>query len=327
MTSQTLVRPEEKWVESFLDANYEISINPPHRIRLKGSKYTILPMLGKGGYYVYMLTNCKKISHHKLVATQFVPNPDNKPIVDHIDGNITNNDFRNLRWVNERENELNTHSYKGVQFEMRKEITESMRPLDVYDNDEFDHVWIDIQTREVFWYNGILFKLMKQSESKKGEAYVRVCNVEGNKRTVYVDKAIVIINSQTLGVNDYIDQLVTTEQKHKVDYMSVLPLSAKIITQYKQYKLKPIYWYDSDSNRIIKQNNRDDVKKYRCIRSESIKLVLLKGGQVKVNVEDFINHIIQTKENEELMTPTIFETVNDLNLSVIDNTPDNENGD
>lgn len=45
---------------------------------------------------------------HRAVAELFIPNPDNKPCIDHIDTNTFNNNVNNLRWVTYKENQNNT---------------------------------------------------------------------------------------------------------------------------------------------------------------------------------------------------------------------------
>ncbi len=61
---------------------------------------------GKGYLKVFLFKNGKRKNFqiHRLVAQTFIPNPDNKPCVNHIDCNPSNNCINNLEWCTYKEN-------------------------------------------------------------------------------------------------------------------------------------------------------------------------------------------------------------------------------
>lgn len=58
--------------------------------------------------YAVVTINKKTVYAHRLIASAYIPNPLNKPVIDHIDRNRSNNRIDNLRWVTQRENLSNT---------------------------------------------------------------------------------------------------------------------------------------------------------------------------------------------------------------------------
>ena len=85
--------------------NYEVSTLG--NVRNIGSGRVLRPIKTKNGYLQVNL--CKDGKHfmryvHRLIASVFIPNPDNKPCVNHIDGDKHNNRVENLEWCSHSEN-------------------------------------------------------------------------------------------------------------------------------------------------------------------------------------------------------------------------------
>lgn len=64
------------------------------------------------GYLSVGLKN-KHFALHRLVAKAFIPNPENKPCVNHINGNKKDNRVENLEWVTYSENEIHSINILG----------------------------------------------------------------------------------------------------------------------------------------------------------------------------------------------------------------------
>lgn len=68
-------------------------------------------IMEKNGYLRIALKN-KKHFVHRLVAEAFIPNPENKPFIDHINTIRSDNRVENLRWVTKKENNNNPLTLK-----------------------------------------------------------------------------------------------------------------------------------------------------------------------------------------------------------------------
>ena len=99
------------------------------------------PQLTRNGYYVVKYwtgSHVKNVSVHRLVASAFIPNPEGKPEVDHIDTVRTNNHVSNLRWTTRTENHQNlitrkhySEAKKGMKMsdEAKRKMSESKKRM------------------------------------------------------------------------------------------------------------------------------------------------------------------------------------------------------
>ena len=109
---------DEIWVDiKGYEGLYQVSNKGRVKKIYKNGKIRILKTrLDNNGYLCVTLSKNNKpkiFKMHRLIATHFIPNPDNKPCVDHINTIRTDNRIENLRWVTKKENSNNILSKKN----------------------------------------------------------------------------------------------------------------------------------------------------------------------------------------------------------------------
>lgn len=93
--------------KSIEELNNKYSVSDCGSVKNNSTNKILKQTKSKTGYHTICFNLngkylCKKV--HRLVAIYFVDNPENKPFVNHIDCNKSNNDFKNLEWVTCQEN-------------------------------------------------------------------------------------------------------------------------------------------------------------------------------------------------------------------------------
>lgn len=101
-----MVKMNEIWKDIFgYEGYYQVSnTGKVKNVNTNHIKHSTLANTGYLVITLYKDNKGKTLTIHRLVAQAFIPNPDNKPQVNHIDGNKTNNNITNLEWVTAKEN-------------------------------------------------------------------------------------------------------------------------------------------------------------------------------------------------------------------------------
>lgn len=89
--------------------NCKYYVTEEGRLFNKKTNKEFIPKVNKHGY-IQIKFNYKQCLLHRIIAEAFVPNPEHKPEVDHINRIKTDNRADNLQWVTRSENCYNKHN-------------------------------------------------------------------------------------------------------------------------------------------------------------------------------------------------------------------------
>lgn len=82
----------------------DLQVSDKGRFVRISSESLITGFITTGGYLTLDVSGVGRFTAHRLIAQAFIPNPENKPEVNHKDGNKLNNRVDNLEWVTPVEN-------------------------------------------------------------------------------------------------------------------------------------------------------------------------------------------------------------------------------
>ena len=146
----------ENWVPCVLDIDYEINTVFPNQIR-KISTGRIIKEYQESDGYIRCCLNNRKYLKHRIVATQFIPNPNGYTVVDHINRIRTDNRIENLRWVSQSENCKNKSSSMGVTYTIIEydDKPDDLIPVDHYNNHVFEGYYYSPENNKFYFDTGV----------------------------------------------------------------------------------------------------------------------------------------------------------------------------
>ena len=171
--------------------DYEIEVEPPHRIRRRRDGRIISRFVVNTGY-VHVVLNGRNYYYHRILARHFIPNPDNLPQVDHIDRNKTNNSIENLRWVSAGENLRNRTMRPYGRYEYLNTAPNDLIEITQYNGFEFPpnkYFFCRENNRVLMRINDNRWQLLNQTEH---DNYLRINmkDVNGRYHHIYVHTII-----------------------------------------------------------------------------------------------------------------------------------------
>lgn len=168
--------------------DYEILNVYPYTIRRKDNHYEVSEHVMKSTGYPCVSLNSKPYTKHRLIALQFLPNPDNLEQVDHISRDRTDYHLTNLRWVSHSTNQRNKTSSNHVTYDFVKEISDDAIKVLDYNQHHFEDGAYYYHDDKFYYFNGIEYRIMYVNEKKDGNKCVHMKSIAGKSIQVCYSK-------------------------------------------------------------------------------------------------------------------------------------------
>ena len=170
--------------------DYEIKTTYPYEIRNKRTGRILKESINSAGYYQVYL-NRVNYSKHRLVAKQFILNPNNYPCVDHINHQRIDNHISNLRWCSISENNKNKSFYKSINYvfyDYADFDDDDIIVIDQYGDHEIEYVYYDMLTEKFLFDTGVNYRELHVNFDRNGYAFVCVRDVENKRVRITINK-------------------------------------------------------------------------------------------------------------------------------------------
>ena len=175
------------WVDCVVDNDYEIFTEEPHQIRRKSNKRIVKESIDKSSGYIRCHLNNKFCKKHRILALQFIENPDNLPEIDHINRIRTDNRLENLRWVSNSENQKNKSSYGDYKFNFVDKLSDDSFEITTYGNHQFEDVYYDLETDKFYYYTGIEYRELQILKQPNMGYFVNVFDVNHKRVRIAIN--------------------------------------------------------------------------------------------------------------------------------------------
>jgi hypothetical protein len=141
---------ERSFIQLKNHGEYEITFDEPWEIRKTKNRKIVKQQLKTSGYYEIHLEQHKDFKLHRIIAEQFIPNPNNYPVIDHLNHNRADNRLENLRWTTSSINNRNRVSHRGVKYEYIDELPADAIPFTNYEmkrgeERKFDKLYLRVE--------------------------------------------------------------------------------------------------------------------------------------------------------------------------------------